>query len=89
MRLPSGSFSYEIMVMEIVVSSLPKGAVVPSDFIAILSLDRRVLWDRGVRRHTPNEYTTNLFPSLNTKRASLTLYEQIEASQVEQAVTQS
>jgi hypothetical protein len=40
MRLPSGSFSYAIMVMEIVVSSLPKGAIVLSDFIAILSLDR-------------------------------------------------
>jgi len=40
MRLPSGSFSYAIMVMEIAVSSLPKGAVVLSDFIAILSLDR-------------------------------------------------
>lgn len=40
MRLPSGSFSYAIMVMEIVVSSLPRGAVVLSGFITILSLDR-------------------------------------------------
>jgi len=44
-----------------------------------------VLWDRRVRQHTSNDYTINLFPSLNTKRASLTLHEQIEASQVEQA----
>lgn len=62
------------------VSLLPKGAIVLSDFITMLSADGES-YGTGM---FANDCPINLFPTQNTERASLPPNEQIEASRAEQ-----